>query len=204
MTQKINLKQLEKSTAAVIFQTGLVEIGIGLVFIVSSLAMIFDNIRYYIDIFYIVPVLFIALTVKYVANPRIGVVKLAGSRVRRNRLLFLAITSFLVIMVTFTIFSRTNTIAEIINPRWIISGIIFFICTAVAYFMNFNRMYVYAFLLAGAFNLSEEIRESPGMISEGGYAYLLASIILFVIGCVYLFRFLKNYPLPKEDVEYGK
>ena len=44
MEQKINLKQLEKNTAAGIFQTGLVEIEIGLILIVSSLAMIFDDI----------------------------------------------------------------------------------------------------------------------------------------------------------------
>jgi hypothetical protein len=44
MEQKMNLKQLEKNTAAAIFQTGLVEIGIGLMWIVSSLAMIFDDI----------------------------------------------------------------------------------------------------------------------------------------------------------------
>ena len=57
----MNLKKLEKNTAAVIFQTGIVEIGIGLVWIVSSLAMIFDDISYYIDILFVVPIIFIIL-----------------------------------------------------------------------------------------------------------------------------------------------
>jgi hypothetical protein len=70
--------------------------------------------------------------------------------------------------------------------------------------MNFDRMYIYAFLLAGAFNMSEEIRENTWFISEGGYAYLFASIVLIVTGCVYLIRFLKKYPLPKEGVFYEK
>lgn len=204
MEQKINLKQLEKNTVAGIFQTGLVEIVIGLIFIVSFLAMIFNDIRYYLDILYIVPVVFIVLAIKYIANPRMGIVKFARRRVKKSMLLGITITTFLVIMVTLTIISNTNTIAEFINPRWIISGIIFSICIAIAYFMNFDRMFIYAFLLAGAFNLSEEIRENTWFISEGGYAYLFASIVLIVIGCVYLIRFLKKYPLPEEGVLYDK
>lgn len=204
MGQKINLKQLEKNTAAGIFQTGLVEIVIGLIFIVSFLAMIFDDIRYYLDILYVVPVVFIVLARKYIVNPRMGIVKFARRRVRKSMLLGITITTFLVIMVILTIFGSTNTIAEFINPRWIISGIIFFICIAIAYFYSFDRMYIYAFLLAGAFNLSEEIRENTWFISEGGYAYLFASIVLIVIGCVYLIRFLKKYPLTEEGVSYDK
>lgn len=204
MEQKINLKQLEKNTVAGIFQTGLVEIVIGLIFIVSFLAMIFNDIRYYLDILYIVPVVFIVLAIKYIANPRMGIVKFARRRVKKSMLLGITITTFLVIMVTLTIIGNTNTIAEFINPRWIISGIIFSICIAIAYFMNFDRMFIYAFLLAGAFNLSEEIRENTWFISEGGYAYLFASIVLIVIGCVYLIRFLKKYPLPEEGVLYDK
>ena len=75
-----NLKQLEKNTAAGIFQSGLVEIEIGLIFIVSSLAMIFDDIRYYLNILYIVPAIFIILAIKYIAEPRMGVVKFAKKR----------------------------------------------------------------------------------------------------------------------------
>lgn len=204
MEEKINLKQLEKNTAAGIFQTGLVEIEIGLILIVSSLAMIYDDISYYLNIMYIVPIVFIVLATKYIANPRMGIVKFARRRVRRNRLMGIIITTFLVMMVTLTIFGNTNTIAEFINPRWIIIGIIFFICIAIAYFMNFDRMYIYAFLLAGAFNLSEEIRENPGTISEGGYAYLFTSIVLIVIGVVYLIKFLKKYPLPEKGVSYDQ
>lgn len=204
MTPSINLKQLEKNTIAGIFQTGLVEIEIGLILIVSTLTMIFDDIRYYLDILYIVPVLFIIIAVKYIAEPRMGVVKLTKRRVRKRMSMMITTTIILVVMVTLTIVGNTNMLAEIINPRWIISGIIFSISFAIAYFLTFDRMYIYAFLFAGAFNLSEEIRENPGIISEGGYAYLFASIALIVIGCVYLIKFLKKYPLPEEGVSFDK
>ena len=65
-------------------------------------------------------------------------------------------------------------------------------------------MFIYAFLLTGAFNLSEEIRVNNWIISEGGYAYLFASIVLIVIGCVYLIRFMKKNPLPEKGVSYDK
>ena len=204
MTAITNLKQLEKKTASGIFQTGLVEIEIGLIYIVSCLAMLFDDIRYYIDILYIVPIIFIVLAIKYIVNPRMGVVKFARKRVRNNRLMMFSITTFLIVMVTLTFFGNSNTIAEILNPRWLITGIIFSIGIAVAYFMAFDRMYLYAFLLAGAFNLSEEIREHSWIITEGGYAYLFASIVLIVIGSVYLVKFLKKYPIPEDGVFYEK
>ena len=202
MEQKINLKQLEKSSASAIFQTGLVEIGIALVLLVSSLAMIFDDYRYYIDIFYLLPVAFMVLAVKYIAQPRMGIVKYGKRRVSRSRLMMISITLFLVIMVSLTFFGTSNNLDELINPRWIVTGIIFFICVAVAFFLNFDRMYFYAFLMAGAFNLSEEIRESPGVISQGGYAYLFASMILLGIGCVFLINFLKKNPIPENELTY--
>ena len=203
MEQKMDLKQLEKNTAAVIFQTGLVEIAIGLIWIVSSLAMIFDDIRYYIDILFVVPVIFIILAIRYIASPRMGTVKLSRKRMRRNAWFMVTVTVFLIIMVILTITGKGHTNGELINGRWIISGIIFFICTAIGYFLYFKRMYLYAFLLVGAFNLTEEIRENPGIISEGAYVYLFVSIVLIIIGCVYLIRFLRKYPLP-ENMTYDK
>jgi hypothetical protein len=203
MEQKMDLKQLEKNTAALIFQTGLVEIAIGLTWIVSSLAMIFDDVRYYIDILFVVPVIFIILAIRYIASPRMGTVKLARKRIRRNTWFMVTVTVFLIIMVILTITGKGHTNGELINGRWIISGIIFFICTAIGYFLYFKRMYLYAFLMVGAFNLSEEIRENPGIISDGAYIYLFFSIAVVLIGCVYLIRFLKKYPLP-EKASYDK
>jgi hypothetical protein len=204
MEERINLNQLEKKTAAGVFQTGIVDIGIGLVFIVSSLAMIFDDFRFYIYILFMIPILFLSLAIKYIINPRMGVVKLKRERVRKRRLLVITITTFLVILIALTLFGEVRTLADYSNPRWIISGIIFLICIAVAYFMNFSRMYFYAFLIAGVFNLSEKIRESPGFNFKGGYAYLFVSIVLIIIGSAYLLRFLRKNPLTEEGASYDR
>ena len=198
MEQKIDLKRLEKNTAGVIFQTGIVEIGIGLVWLVFTFAMLFDDYRYYIDILFIVPVVFIILANRYIAYPRLGVVKFSNTRMKKNSYMVAAITTFLVIMVASTFFGNSDTSDELINPRWIITGIIFMICLAVAFFLEFDRMFIYAFLLAGAFNLSEELRP------DGGYAYLGASLILIIVGSIYLYRFLKKYKKYEEGVENGE
>jgi hypothetical protein len=203
MEQKMNLRQLENNTAAVIFQTGLAEIGIGLSEVVTSLAMIFDDISYYIDIFLVVPIIFLILAIRYIVIPRMGIVKLARKRMRRNTWFIVTVTVFLVIMVILTITGKDHSNAVPVNGRLIITGIIFFICTTIAYFLNFKRMYLYAFLFAGAFNLTEEIRKNPGIISDGAYVYLIMSFLLITIGCIYLIRFLKKYPLP-EKISYDK
>jgi len=203
MEQIMNLKKLEKNTAAVIFQTGIVEIGIGLVWIVSSLAMIFDDISYYIDILFVVPIIFIILANRYIVAPRMGMVKLARKRMKRNTWFIVAVTAFLVTMVSLRFIGDGHTNDGLINGRWIVSGIIFIICVAIAYFLNFRRMYLYALFIVAAFNLNEEIRENPGIISDGAYVYLFFSLVLIIIGCVYLIRFLKKYPLP-EKASYDK
>ncbi len=196
MEQNINLKQLEKNTVAGIYQTGLVDIELGLIFLVATLAMLFDSLSYYLMVLYIIPFIFIILAVKYIYEPRMGAARFTRQRIQKRMAMSITITAFLVLMLALRFFGNSLFTAEIINPRWIISGIIFAICIAIAYFLSFDRMYFYAFLLTGAFNLSEEIREHPGFFSDGGYAYLLAAVIVTAVGAVYLFKFLKKYPKP--------
>lgn len=199
MERELNLKKLERNTAAVIFQTGIVDLGIGMIFLVLALAMFFDDIRYYIDILFIVPPIFIFLAKKYIVDPRMGYVEFSKKRVRRSRLMSISITIFLVIMVSMTFFGKGNFIGEIINPRWIITGIIFSICISIAYFLEYNRMYLYAFILSGAFNLSEILRDHREIVSKNGMAYLIASVIILCIGGYYLATFLKKYRIENES-----
>ena len=198
MERKINLRQLEKDTAAVVFQTGIVDIGIGLILLVVGMAMIFDDIRYYIDMGLVVPPLFIVLVKRYVIDPRMGVVAFSKKRVRRSTIMIATITIFLLVSVSFTFFGGPDVGADIINPRWIITFIIFGICVAIAYFLEYHRMYLYALLFAGAFNLSEYLREHPEIIAENGVAYLLAATIMIIIGTYFLVKFLREYPLSEE------
>ena len=198
MEQELYLKKLEKRTAGVVFQAGITDIGIGMIFLISTIASLFDDIRYYIYILFVIPPLFITLAMRYIVSPRMGVVELTKQRVKKSMMMSISITTFLVIMVALTFFGKGNFIAEVVNPRWIITGIIFAICISVAYFLEYHRMYLYAFVIAGAFNLSEILRNYPEVVAENGMAYLVAAIIILTIGGYYLTTFLKKYPVEKE------
>ncbi|MBC8521468.1 MAG: hypothetical protein ISS94_00390 [Candidatus Syntrophoarchaeum sp.] len=82
----------------------------------------------------------------------------------------------------------------------IVGAIVFIIPCSIAYFLNFNRMYIYAVLFTLSFALNEITIANTGVIASGAYAWLISAIILIVIGVVYLVRFLKKYPLPGKEV----
>ncbi len=198
MAQDINLKDLEKSTWTSFFQSGLVDIMIGLIFVVSTICMIFDDIRYYLMTLYLVPSVLFIFATRYIVVPRMGIVKFSRRRRRKSTILIAVTTTALVFLVTLTINAKSNFIPQGLSPRLTICAIILTICFSIAFFLNFERMYFYAFLITGSFILSETIRENPGIISENGYAYLLGAIVMISIGSVYLVKFLKKYPLPAE------
>jgi hypothetical protein len=166
--------------------------------IVASLAMIFDDISYYIDILFVVPVLFIIFAVRYIAFPRMGTFKPMRKRMRRNLWFIVTVTAFLLTMIALRFVGSGHTHDGIVSGRWIISGIIFTVCAGTAYFLNFRRMYLYALLFVAAFNLAEEVRESPGILPDTGYVYLLVSLVPLIIGCIFMISFLKKYPLPEN------
>jgi len=206
MVQNINLKELEKNTWTLFFQNGLIDIQIGLIFVVASICMIFSDIRYYLMFLYLVPGILFILAKKYIVAPRMGIVKFSRRRKRKSAILTIVITTILVFLVTLTVIAKTNT--NIIPPgiasQVVISAIILIICLSIAFFLNFNRMYIYAFLITGSFVFSEIIRANPGIVSRGGYAYLLPAVVMIGTGSVYLVRFLKKYPLPVEGAPNDK
>lgn len=200
MVQNINLKELEKNTWTSFYQNGLIDIQMGLIFVVGSICMIFSDIRYYLMSLYVIPILLFILAKKYIVLPRMGIVKFSRKRKRKSTILTAVITTTLVFLVSLTLIAKTNTniIPPGIAPQVVISAIILIICLSIAFFLNFNRMYVYAFLITGSLILSEIIRANPGIISRAGHAYLLTAAVMICTGGIYLVRFLKKYPLPVE------
>lgn len=192
MILSIKLKELEKNTWKTSYENGLIDIAIGLICIVSAVCHIFDDIRYFLMPLYLIPILFLMLTKKYITIPRMGLVKFNKRRKRKSAIFIAVMTSVLILLVILTIVLRTNYLPEGIAARIIISAIMLLICFANAFFLNFNRLYIYGIVITGAFNLNEYIRENPGFLAEGGYAYLFAAIVILITGGIYLIKFLKN------------
>jgi len=204
MDRTFSLRKLEKSSWKASFRSGLIEIAIGLVLVVSSICYIFDDLRYYFMPLYLIPVLFLILTKKNIVIPRMGMVKFSKQRRRKSMLFHIVITAVLLFLVLLTVLSATSYLPEYIAPKIIITAIILLICFATAYFLDLTRLFLYGIVIAGAFNLSEFFRENPGRLPDGGFAYLMASIVFLIAGGIYFFRFLKKYPIPAEGTDYGE
>lgn len=198
MEKHISLQNLEKRTSSLIFTTGVVDIEISLILLISSLAMLFDDYRYCIYFLYLVPFIFIFLALRNIVHPRMGDVNYSRKRVKRSRAFSIITTIILVGLVLLTAFGERDYLSELINPRYIVAGIVFTICSAIAFFLNFSRMYIYAFLITATFLTTEYIRSSNTDF-KSGYVYLITAFIILIIGCVYLNRFLTKYPLPKTN-----
>ena len=204
MNRIFSLRKLEKNSWKASFKSGLIEIAIGLVLVVSSICHIFDDLRYYFMPLYLIPVLFLILTKKNIVIPRMGMVKFSKQRRRKSKLFHIVITAILLFLVLLTVFSTTTYLPEFIAAEISITSIILLICFAAAYFLDLNRLFLYGLIIAGAFNLSELFRENPGRMPDGGYAYLMASIVFLIAGGIYFFRFLRKYPIPAEGTDYGE
>lgn len=198
-----SLKNLERQTASSLFQTGVADLSIGMVFIITSFAGIFDDYRYYIDALLILPlILSIVLSVKYI-KPRLGTVKLAPKRVRKTKTLIISLTFFLVVMVSLTFFSQGEPV-KIFSPVLILTGIILGIFFLLGWFLVFTRMYYYGVLTALAFNLNEVMRDIPVWGDYRQFLNLLVALLIFNTGLVLFIRFLRNFPKPSKQINYER
>ena len=73
MTQNINLKELEKKAWTSTFQDGIIDMGIGLILVVTTICQTFDDARFYLYPLFIVPVLFLVRFLKKYPLPVKGV-----------------------------------------------------------------------------------------------------------------------------------
>lgn len=198
MIQNFDLKTIEKRAWVSFFQTGLADLSIGLIFVVGTVCMIFGELRYYLMSLYLIPIILFFIAMRTVIMPRQGIVKFSRRRRIKSGILFAVLTTVLVTSVLLTAFGKSRIIPQGLSAQSVIVFVILSICVSVGYFLNFNRMYIYGFLISAAFILSEIIRANPGFISKGGTAYLIPAVVMISTGTVNLIRFLRKYPIPED------
>jgi hypothetical protein len=198
----LNLKEIEKKVWMLNFKDGITDITIALVLIVSTIYQIFNDIRFNLYLLYIIPVIFHAFAKKYVTASRIGQVKYSKERNKKRLILSFTISIFLFLMLIITITGSINNLQPVIPV--IIGIIILIICSVIAYFMNYDRMYFYGILITFSFTLSELMILETGIISSGAFAWLISGAIILSIGIVYLIGFIKNYPKAINSENYDQ
>jgi hypothetical protein len=208
MTERIDLKNLEKKAWRSTFQDGLWDIYLGLIFFGLGIGWIGD----YIGLFYpfgtlilifsidIIAVLIITLGKKYISTPRLGQVKFGEKRKKRKK--WLKIFLSLNVIFSLIIFSLTITgnLDQFFTPGLFtplalgLMGITVPI-SVLAFYLQVPRLYIYALSGGFGFFFSELLYPLVGepwdiIISYGSIG---GSILL--IGLVIFIRFLQKYPL---------
>ena len=198
----MDLKKIELNTWKTQFIDGTADIMIGFLIGLSTVFRFNPDISYYHWLWLLLPIMFIFLVKKYVTTPRIGIVKFSKERIRKDRLyvlkaaIIIAILFAIAIAFTFQIGDWYFTMS---NTKIIVAVIIFTIWCSIAYFRDFPRLYLYAFLMTLSFLLTDTNSLKEG-IPIGAYAWSISSLVMIGIGVFYLVRFIKKYPLPKGTV----
>lgn len=195
MTSDIELKQLEKKTWRAFYQDGLVDIGIGMILVVSMFCQLFNAARIFYAL-YIIPVVFHIIAQRIITRPRLGMVRFSKQRNRKRHRLFIIITTATVFLLILTM---KGILQKIPVAPFLIGAFILTLCSIMAFFLNLYRLYFYGVLFTLSFAASEIIIDRTGIIAKGAFAWLISGIIIISIGIWLLARFLRKYPIPADD-----
>ena len=208
MTEQINLKEIEKKAWTSYFQDGLWDILLGLILLNFGIAPFIEEttkVNYligYIIILFLAELIFFAGK-KYITIPRIGKVKFGNIR-QKKRLkvrIVLGISVLLGFIILFlTVSNNIPVISEIALPAIIfgINAIIVF--SAMAYILDFPRLYLYGTFFAASILLVEFSYNYVGSSYDNLIGFGLFGGIITIIGLIYLLRFIKKHPLPNEEI----
>jgi len=212
MSQKISLKEAEQKAFRARYNDGLLDIFLGCFFLIFVIAPFLSS---YLGDFWSSAVLipfwslvFLVLWLirKYKVTPRIGVVKFSLARkakLVKFTFIMLIINVIAFILGVFAVFSFGKALGQ---THSIIMGIIFLIGFSIAaYFLNFNRFYIYG-LLTGFSPLVGEWLWLQGYATHHGFpiTFGITSAIMLLVGLSLLFRLLHSKSVPEEDFSYGE
>ena len=211
ITEKIDLKEIEKKTWRSTLEDGLLDIYFGILVLSIGLGMTLggilpDPIDGIISIIFMVIGLIIFLFgKKFITQPRLGIVKLGlKTKTRKIKTVIILLINLIILLVLY--------ILRFINPELrlrfpafldgLIIGLLFItvpLCFA-AYFLQYPKLYIIAILVGLSFFFSDIlsffIQEPFDTITSFG---IVSGIIIF-LGTISLVKFIRKYPLSKEEV----
>ena len=193
-----NLKDLEKKAWTATFQDGVLDIIFGYYLLVMALNGVLsasgvpDPIPESITIPMLImggPIVW--LCKRFITVPRIGLVKFGPKREKRR------IWMFLGLLINF---GNIGIVSIAITKRlegWFMGYLFFTIpMCIVAYFLQFNRMYLLAVLCGSAEALERVFAFYLTAPNNWINPYLIIGGIILGMGLVYFVRFIRKYPKP--------
>jgi len=220
MSQKIDLKAIEKKVFTSFHQDGLIDLFLGFIMLISILSSTLDasgvpdsvRIIIYLPLMVVLgPVLYM-LGKRYITFPRMGFVKLGSKQQQKKRIvIFSIITAVLITLVILTIIlgNKAGKLGSIFGVKaefWssaIVTFIIIGIFAIIALVLMTPRFYLLGFIVGMSEPLYMLLKHFTHIKYIGVIAYGIPAMLLIILGTVVLKRFMKKYPLTKvDDVNY--
>lgn len=206
MSNQVSLKEVERKAWLSTFQDGLWDLYLGLLLaagVVSSWFSYRDlpdasRIPAYFSVIVLAGLVLWAGK-RFVTQPRLGRVKFGPEReARKSKARLVIIFAVLVTAALLAFFVPRNGGGAASLPPYsgpvIVTLLLLFVFSALAYYFEFKRLYLYAVLFALQEPLGVILQEVTG--TEIGFviAPLIGAPIVLTIGLVHLVRFLRRYP----------
>ena len=193
MSQSMSLKDAERRAWTLYFQDGLWDLFFGFLFLAGGLRTLTDSLWAYLLV--AAGLLLFIYGRKMITLPRLGEIKF-GPR-RKARRLVLLILIMVAVAMTFVILLLPvlGVTALGSNAGLLFAVIVPMIFVFMAYLMDFKRLYGYAVLVAIYILLTETVSLQAGAIAQ-----VAAGLVAISIGSWHLFQFLRDYPLPEDEM----
>jgi hypothetical protein len=214
ITENVDLKEIEKKAYRSVFNDGLWDLFTGMLILNLGMGPLFN---YFFEslgflvvlisslVWNTITLLIFILGKKYITTPRVGYVKFGPKR--KSKQLKLTIFLLGVFMVNLILFLlRLTGIIDYsrIQPFLITLLLGFGIFTipfcVMAYFLDFTRLYYYAFSGGLGFFLTDLLNPIVGNPLDVIIIFGSIGGIIVVIGLYFFIHFLKKYPLSKKEV----
>jgi hypothetical protein len=137
---------------------------------------------------------------KFITIPRIGFVQFGPKRKSKHLKLKLFLGIFFVLNLVLFILPFTEIISDIQLEPLLMSlllgvGFFTFPFCVVAYFLDFTRLYYYAFLTGVGLFLTHVLNPIVGSPLDGFLTFGSFGGVIILIGLYYFINFLRKYPL---------
>ncbi|MCK4655696.1 MAG: hypothetical protein KAT85_01655, partial [candidate division Zixibacteria bacterium] len=138
---------------------------------------------------------------RYFTIPRMGSVHFGPKRKSRKRLLLVIAGLVIVLTMPLMIMFADNGVLG--STSWLSLAVLAFPVFVIAvYSMDFPRLYIYAALLIFGVVASEFLLDYIGAPFNTIISFGIPGLAILVYGISLLFRFMKSYPKPTQEVAH--
>jgi len=208
MSMNLDLKNLERSAFRTNFKDGLTDVLLGSVFVVMSLVPLLESwgiprLFGYLTSFALLFLVWAGIRMVKImfVQPRLGTAVFSSDRQNRIKQARVALAIMVLVTIALVILTATGLMQNLFGTFGIWSGYLFigavFVLTLslLAFFLDYPRLYAYAWFLAFMDPFTVWLETQTGWIFPRG-ATIFGGVIV-VIGLITFVRFYLSHPLPQ-------